>query len=123
MPRFSIVIPTLRRADTLRHSLATVVAQTYEDFEVIVQNNGEDPESTWSATRSGIYTINPFLSVSVMTHAKQQIGRGSHADQRVLDEISAEIASGYPGIGIGSLNEGLVHQTMRVQRIVGDIWI
>jgi glycosyltransferase involved in cell wall biosynthesis len=45
MPRFSIVIPTLRRPDTLRHALATAVAQAYEDFEIVVQNNGADPET------------------------------------------------------------------------------
>ena len=45
MPRFSIVIPTLRRPDTLRHALATAAAQTYQDFEIVVQNNGADPET------------------------------------------------------------------------------
>ena len=45
MPRFSIVIPTLRRPDTLRHALATAVAQAYQDFEIVVQNNGADPET------------------------------------------------------------------------------
>jgi hypothetical protein len=42
MPRFSLVIPTLQRSNTLRHSLATLVNQTYDDFEIIVQNNGRD---------------------------------------------------------------------------------
>jgi glycosyltransferase involved in cell wall biosynthesis len=45
MSRFSIVIPTLRRPDTLRHALATAVAQAYEDFEIVVQNNGADAET------------------------------------------------------------------------------
>ena len=44
IPKFSLVIPTLRRPDTLRHSLATLTAQTYDDFEIVVQNNGRDPE-------------------------------------------------------------------------------
>jgi hypothetical protein len=42
VPRYSIVIPTLARADTLEHSLQTVLAQTVDDFEVVVQNNGND---------------------------------------------------------------------------------
>ena len=42
MPRFSLVIPTLQRSDTLRHSLATLVNQVYDDFEIVVQNNGRD---------------------------------------------------------------------------------
>ena len=42
MPRFSLVIPTLKRPDTLRHALATLVHQAYDDFEIVVQNNGRD---------------------------------------------------------------------------------
>ena len=42
MPRFSIVIPTRQRADTLRFSIETALAQTHPDFEVVVQNNGND---------------------------------------------------------------------------------
>jgi hypothetical protein len=40
---FSIVIPTRARADTLRHALRTVLAQTDGDFEVIVHESGDDP--------------------------------------------------------------------------------
>ncbi len=42
MPRFSIVIPTRQRADTLVFTMETVLAQTHPDFEVVVQNNGND---------------------------------------------------------------------------------
>jgi glycosyltransferase involved in cell wall biosynthesis len=42
-PRFSLVVPTLRRSDTLRHTLATLTAQDGEDVEIVVQNNGDDP--------------------------------------------------------------------------------
>ena len=42
VPRYSVVIPTLARADTLEHALATVLTQTLDDFEVVVQNNGDD---------------------------------------------------------------------------------
>ncbi|MBA2372307.1 MAG: glycosyltransferase [Chloroflexi bacterium] len=43
MPRFSLVIPTLRRADTLEHALATLLSQTEADVQIVVQNNGDDP--------------------------------------------------------------------------------
>jgi len=43
MPRFSIVIPTRQRADTLKFAIETALAQTHPDFEVVVQNNGNDP--------------------------------------------------------------------------------
>ena len=42
MPRFSIVISTRQRADTLRFAIETALAQTHPDFEVVVQNNGND---------------------------------------------------------------------------------
>ena len=42
MPRLSIVIPTRRRADTLSFAIETALAQTHGDFEVVVQNNGND---------------------------------------------------------------------------------
>jgi glycosyltransferase involved in cell wall biosynthesis len=44
IPKFSLILPTLRRADTFRHALATLVSQDYDDFEIVVQNNGRDPE-------------------------------------------------------------------------------
>jgi glycosyltransferase involved in cell wall biosynthesis len=47
---FSIVIPTRARADTLRHCLRTVLAQTYRDIEVVVHECGDDPAT--SATMS-----------------------------------------------------------------------
>src|SRR6476661_832559 len=44
MPQFSLVIPTLKRADTFRHALATLLDQTSTDLEIVVQNNGRDQE-------------------------------------------------------------------------------
>jgi glycosyltransferase involved in cell wall biosynthesis len=45
MPRFSLVIPTLQRSDTLKHALATLVNQNYDDLEIVVQNNGCDADT------------------------------------------------------------------------------
>jgi hypothetical protein len=42
MPRFSLVVPTLRRADTLEHAVATLLAQPEHDVEIVIQNNGND---------------------------------------------------------------------------------
>ena len=38
-PRFSILIPTRDRPDTFVHALATVVAQSGNDFEIVVADN------------------------------------------------------------------------------------
>lgn len=40
MPTFSIVIPTYNRADFLPRCLASLVAQTFHDFEVLVCDDG-----------------------------------------------------------------------------------
>jgi glycosyltransferase involved in cell wall biosynthesis len=55
MPRFSLVVPTLKRSDTLRRTLATLVVQTYNDFEIVVQSNSNDP-----ATEAVIKEFNDF---------------------------------------------------------------
>lgn len=43
MPRFSIVIPTQGRPDTLRHSVRTALAQDRDDIEIVVHESGRDP--------------------------------------------------------------------------------
>lgn len=43
--KLSVVVPTLRRSDTLRHTLASIRAQDYGDLEIVVQNNGNDPDT------------------------------------------------------------------------------
>lgn len=42
-PRFSIIIPTRDRPATFRHTLATVVSQTGDDYEIIVADNCGSP--------------------------------------------------------------------------------
>jgi hypothetical protein len=45
-PRFSVVIPTRERTETLRHTLQTCLRQDFDDYEVVVSDNGRT-----SATR------------------------------------------------------------------------
>lgn len=45
LPRVSIVIPTHNRPDFLDEALASVRAQTFTDYEIIVISNGENLES------------------------------------------------------------------------------
>lgn len=44
-PRFSIVVPTRQRPHTLRHTLATILAQDHDDYEVVVADNASGPET------------------------------------------------------------------------------
>jgi hypothetical protein len=44
-PRFSIVIPTRERADTLRWSLQTALDQEFDSFEIVVCDNHSSPDT------------------------------------------------------------------------------
>src|SRR6185437_10184274 len=38
-PKVSVIVPTYNRPDRLRAALASLAAQTYQDFEVIIVND------------------------------------------------------------------------------------
>jgi hypothetical protein len=40
-PRFSVIVPTRNRPETLRHSLATCLNQDFDDYEVLVCDNSD----------------------------------------------------------------------------------
>src|SRR5262245_17171828 len=44
-PRFSIVVPTRQRHETLRHCLRTCLAQGFDDYEVVVCDNCSSPQT------------------------------------------------------------------------------
>jgi len=44
-PKFSIVIPTRNRAQTLQYALKTCLNQDFEDYEIIVSDNFSTPET------------------------------------------------------------------------------
>jgi hypothetical protein len=44
-PRFSVVVPTRNRANTLTATLATVTMQAFDDYEVVVSDNCSTPET------------------------------------------------------------------------------
>lgn len=66
MPRYSVVIPTLARADTFEHALATAVAQSVDDFEVVVQNNGDDVATRDVVERQGDPRVKLFQTDQVV---------------------------------------------------------
>jgi len=46
-PQFSVIVPVYNRADTLARALKSVLAQTFQDFEIVVIDDGskDDPQS------------------------------------------------------------------------------
>lgn len=58
-PRFSVVIPTRERADTLRFALQTCLDQDFEDYEIVVCDNCSSPATknvvdSFASSRSSI---------------------------------------------------------------------
>ncbi len=45
MPRFSILMPTRNRADLLRYALQTALAQSFQDYEIVVSDNQSDDDT------------------------------------------------------------------------------
>ncbi len=45
MPRFSILVPTRERPETLRHTLGTLLSQAGDDYEIVVADNCCGPET------------------------------------------------------------------------------
>jgi glycosyltransferase involved in cell wall biosynthesis len=67
MPRFSLVLPTLKRPDTFRHALATLVRQTSDDCEIVIQNNGRDAATEAIVNEYADSRIRHFSSDTVLT--------------------------------------------------------
>ncbi len=53
MPKFSILLPTRERSDTLRFALQTAVAQDFGDVEILVHESGNDPGTAEVVAEAG----------------------------------------------------------------------
>lgn len=64
MPKFSIVIPTRARADTLLHALRTAVDQQFDDLEILVHESGDDCETAQVIATIGDHRTRHIKTVS-----------------------------------------------------------
>ncbi|MDR3469542.1 MAG: glycosyltransferase family A protein [Xanthobacteraceae bacterium] len=83
--RVSVVVPTLRRADTLASCLKTLAAQDYENCEFIVQNNGDD-----RATRSVVEAMNDSR---FRHHATADVLPMSRNWEMALDHVTGDVVA------------------------------
>jgi len=74
--KVSVVIPTCNRVDLLEKAVASVAAQTFQDFEVIIVNDGED-------SLEGV--LEKFSNLSITYHKnKENLGGGGSRNKGVL---------------------------------------
>ncbi|HEX3593905.1 MAG TPA: GNAT family N-acetyltransferase, partial [Polyangiaceae bacterium] len=64
MPRFSIIVPTYNRRDTILRAINSILGQTFGDFEVLVTDDGSTDD-----TASLLHGIDPRVSVERQTNA------------------------------------------------------
>ena len=111
-PKVSVVIPTYNRQDFVREAIASVLAQTCQDFELIVVDDGSADDTRavvqeFSAIAPGIrYIFQPNQGVSAARNTGVGLSRGAfvafldsddlwqpHKLQSQLDFFSAQPAA------------------------------
>jgi len=62
VPYVSIVLPTYNRAHTIKKSVESLLAQTYQDFEIIIIDDGsvDDTDAVLENLKRTDYRINSF---------------------------------------------------------------
>jgi glycosyltransferase involved in cell wall biosynthesis len=63
MPRVSVIIPTHNRPQMLAAAVDSALAQTFQDFEIIIVLNGASAETVEMASR---FAINPKVKIAEM---------------------------------------------------------
>lgn len=135
-PLFSVIIPTLNRAERLVRAIQSVNAQTFQDFEIVVIDDGTDHTAAVLAPFGDriTYLRGPGAGVAAARNLGMEKARGAYlafldADDRwyprklarVADAIQASPASGlfYSRIDyVGPSGERLV--SPRIRCIRGD---
>ena len=85
-PRFSVIIPTYRRAELLAEALASVVAQTFSDFEIIVVD--DDPAA--SANDSVTEFAKRHPAINLQYHRNDHARGGSGTRNAGIERASGE---------------------------------
>ena len=78
----SVIIPLYNKAHTIVNTLTTVMSQTYQDFEVVIVNDG--------STDNGVEVINKHFHDSRIRIVNQENAGVSAARNRGIDEAKGE---------------------------------
>jgi glycosyltransferase involved in cell wall biosynthesis len=101
-PRFSILVPTRERPETLRHTLATLANQPGDDYEIVVADNCSGPQTRAIVEALGTKRVNYLRSDEVLPMAENW--------ERGLAACSGEY------ITVLGDDDGLVHGSLAMAR-------
>jgi glycosyltransferase involved in cell wall biosynthesis len=78
MPKVSVIIPTYNRRDFVREAIASVLAQTYRDFELLVIDDGSDDDTATIVQEfAGVrYVFQPNRGVSAARNRGVTVSNG-----------------------------------------------
>jgi len=81
-PRYSVVVPTFNRADTIVPTLASLAAQTHRDLEVIVADDGSTDDTAERVAALGmanlVYDRAPNTGPSAARNRGARLARGRY---------------------------------------------
>lgn len=89
MPKISVLLPTYRRPVMIRRTLASIWAQTFQDYELIIVENGGDDEM-----RKRYEAIRPMLERGLLDSTVQWIVRNDFASLPKALNVAFEASSG-----------------------------
>ncbi len=121
-PKVSVVIPTYNRIEYLERALASVMAQTFRDFEIIVVQNGRTRESQKVVEKflgRGITVRYFYLPAANAVHARNlgaQQAEGEFIafldddDEWFADKLEKQVAyfDAHPGTGLVACHVNVV---------------
>ena len=142
--KVSVIIPTYNRADMLVEAIESILSQTYQDFEIIISDDGSTDGTAEAILQFGDkiryrYNENSGLP-AVARNAGLKVARGEHVafldsdDLWLPDKLSKQIRilESDPGVGLVCSNAYVInHKGERKQKLYqtpgqgkrGDVFI
>lgn len=129
MPKISIIIPTYNRSALVVQTIESVLAQTYQDFEIIVSDDGSTDGTQQALARlfgnTIQYLCNPHSGLpAVARNAALDIARGDYiafldSDDLWLPEklsLQARVLDEHPEIGLVCSNALMLRDDEMVEQ-------